>query len=357
MIKRFICAVLAVVLLASIPLPVMAADVYHYGVGGSTLFPCTYRFMPMQTNNGLMVPVDLLLEGGLGLSSSYSEMNGYFTLFYTARTGQFLTFYINKSGAYDLSWSYSDQSITRKNGVFYVPLDFVAERLGFNVSTFSTPFGTVTRVFTANDRLTDSDVENILSTNLSNAQENYRRVNGNDHVPPPEPKAPPNVYLGFDVDMDSDISSVLDILEAQNITATFFIAPGYAENSGVRSIIVRGHALGIRLDGGEDLDTLTYANEHLRLSALTQTRILRLPGDTTLKYDSLEMVGYRLWEWPLDGLNSNIFRIIDNAQNACYVRFGCGDESVEALVILLEQLKMVDTEYFAINEVQPPVWS
>jgi hypothetical protein len=355
MIKRFICAAIAVVLLVSIPRPGAAADIYHYGVGGLTLFPCTYRYMPMQTANGLMVPMNLLLDSGLGLSSSYSEADDYYTIYYTANPRQFLTFFISKSGSFDLRWSYNNQSLLRQNGVFYVPLHFVAERLGFNVSTFSTQYGTITRVSPASDGLTNSEVFRALDAALSRAQQSYRLING--LVLPPPPKTSPNVYLGFDADVGSDVSNVLEVLEYHDITATFFITPEYAKHGDVRSIIVRGHALGIKLEGNEDLDVLTYANEHLRLSALTQTRILRLPEDTRMRFDIFETVGYRLWKWDLDGLSSNIFRTIDSAQNACYVRFGCDDDSVAALDILLEQLNAIDTEYFAISEAQPPVLS
>jgi peptidoglycan/xylan/chitin deacetylase (PgdA/CDA1 family) len=354
MTKRLICAVLAVVLLTSIPQPVAAADTYHYGVGGVALFPCTYRYMPMQTSNGLMVPVNLLIESGLGLSGNFSEREASYTIYYTARPRQFLTFFTNRSGSFDVRWSYSDQSILRQNGVFYVPLHFVAERLNFNASTFSTPYGTVTRVSLATDTMTNSEVERTLSGRLSRAQESYRIMNG---LAQPPPKVPPNVYLGFNADMNSDISIILDLLDEKNITATFFITPEFAEHGDVRSIIVRGHTLGIQLDGSEDLNSLTYANEHLRLSALTQTRILLIPEDPRLRYDILETVGYRLWKWELDGQSPNIFRTIDNAQNASYVRFRCDSESVETLTALLEQLKTLDAEYYAINEAQPPVLS
>ncbi|MCL2080931.1 MAG: hypothetical protein FWH16_02410 [Oscillospiraceae bacterium] len=354
-IRRLICAALVTAVLAGAPLPAIAADVYHYGVGGAYLFPCTYSYMPMLSAGELMVPVNLLLHSGLGLSSTFSERNDYYTFYYTERPGQYLTFYMNKSGSYDLRWSYNDKSLLRKNGIYYVPLLFVAERLGFNASTFQTRYGTVTRVSLADDTRTDEEVGRMISDGLSGELENYRLANG---VQPPEPKAPPNVYLGFDAETDGDISGVLELLGAEGITATFFITPEFAGHVGVRDIIVRGHALGIRLDGGEDLDMLTYTNELLRLSALTQTRLLLLPEDTRLKYDILETVGYRLWQWELDGHSPNIFRTIDNARNASYVRFGCDDESVEALNELLGQLKTLDTEYYAVSEAQPPPeWS
>lgn len=349
--KRFIGAFLAAVFIFNVIPPAAAADTYYYGVAGTTLFPCTYNYMPMMVGGELMCPVQLLIDG-LGFNYRNAPEEGNYTLF---KDGRYLIFYINRPGSYDINWIYEDKSLLKQNGTYYVPLQHIAERFGFVLSSpISTSYGTIIRISLISETMSDQDLQQSINNQLSRAQDSYKIING--IAPPPQPKPAPIVYLGFDADGESDVSDVLDILDEQGITATFFIAPEFADSSGVRSIIVRGHTLGIRLDSDSSLDGLTYTNQALRFSALTQTRILRLDGEAgEEKRDALEAGGYRLWEWKLDWESKNLFKSIDNAKNACYVRFGCDEASVEALVKLLNQLKTLDAEYYAVNEAQPPV--
>lgn len=351
--KRIIGAFLAAVFVFNVIPPAAAADTYYYGVAGKTLFPCTYNYMPMMVGDELMCPVQLLIDG-LGFNYRNAPDEGNYTLY---KDGRFLIFYLNRPGSYDINWPYEDKSLLKLNGTYYVPLQHVAERFGFALSPpISTSYGTVIRISLIGETMSDQDLQKSISNQLSRAQESYKIING--IAPPPQPKPAPIVYLGFDADGESDVSGVLDVLDKQGISATFFVTPEFADSSGVRSIIVRGHTLGIRLDSSDSLDELAYTNQALRFSALTQTRILRLAGEVNDETrDALESSGYRLWEWKLDWENSNLYKSIDSAKNACYVRFGCDEASVDALVKLLNQLKSLNAEYFAVNEAQPPVRS
>lgn len=332
-----------------------AADTYRYGVAGRTLFPCTYNYMPVMMGDKLMCPVQLLLDGGLGFNYIYAPAEGHYTLYNDS--GRYLIFYLNRPGSFDIYWPYEDESLVKQNGVFYVPLKHVAERFGLQLSQeLTTSYGTVTRISLVSETMSDESLLQSINTQLSRAQDSYRSINS--LAPPQQQKPAPIVYLGFDADTDSDVTSILDMLDAKEITATFFVTPEFAKTGDVRSIVVRGHTLGIRLDSGDELESLTYANQSLRFSALTQTRILRMSGEVDGEtLGMLESGGYRLWEWKLDGQSTNLYKEIDNAKNACYVRFGCDEASVEALDKLLSQLKPLNAEYYAINEAQHPVRS
>ncbi|MCL1819782.1 MAG: hypothetical protein FWG36_03890 [Oscillospiraceae bacterium] len=345
--KRLSCVLLAAFLVAAFSPSAAASDAYHFGVAGNRLFSCSYSYMPLQIGDTLYFPVQLLLDGNLGFSYDHSP-GEYYTLYLTEQPDRYVVFHLHKSGSYDIKWQYSD-SMIRRNGVFYVSLNYVGNRLNLVTSTFVTKYGTVSRVRKSDDTSSDSEVLRRIDDNLSRLQDDYRLRNGLEPITPPKPA--PEIYLGFSVDADSDISAVLDVLNSRAITATFFIAPEYASNKGVRSIIVRGHTLGIRLDDDEDIDKLTRANETLRIMTLTQTRVLL--GDNSAEI--FEDIGYRLWDWKLNGMDSSVFRTVDNDRGACYILFECGEDSVEVLSDLLERLGTIDAGYYAINEAERPV--
>ncbi|GAA3409760.1 polysaccharide deacetylase family protein [Paenibacillus hodogayensis] len=131
----------------------------------------------------------------------------------------------------------------------------------------------------------------------------------------------PTVYLTFDDGPSEHTGAVLDILQQEQVPATFFVlGQGVdARPELVRRIVREGHALGNHsydhvydnLYGsfGSFWQQVQRTERALETKADASTRLLRAPGGTYTNFDAsyfyyLEQAGYAIFDWNVDSGDS-----------------------------------------------------
>ncbi|PYI50632.1 polysaccharide deacetylase [Paenibacillus flagellatus] len=131
----------------------------------------------------------------------------------------------------------------------------------------------------------------------------------------------PTVYLTFDDGPSVHTPEVLDILQEEQVPATFFVLGQAAEARPdlVKRIVREGHAIGNHtydhvydtLYGsfGEFWKQVRQTDSVLEQKADVRTRLLRAPGGTSTNFDAsyfyyLETAGYAIFDWNVDSGDS-----------------------------------------------------
>jgi peptidoglycan/xylan/chitin deacetylase (PgdA/CDA1 family) len=131
----------------------------------------------------------------------------------------------------------------------------------------------------------------------------------------------PTVFLTFDDGPSTHTADVLNILQSEQVTATFFVLGEHVEKHPelVKRIVREGHAIGNhtydhvynKLYGsfGEFWKQVMLTETALETEAGVQTRLIRAPGGTHTNFDAsyfyyLEQAGYVINDWNVDSGDS-----------------------------------------------------
>ncbi|MFC3772771.1 polysaccharide deacetylase family protein [Paenibacillus sp. GCM10012303] len=159
-----------------------------------------------------------------------------------------------------------------------------------------------------------SDSEKALYNRLKAGQ---RQAAEREYATPERP----TVYLTFDDGPSAHTPEVLNILQQEQVSATFFVLgeSAKARPELVKRIVQDGHAIGNHtynhvyadLYGsfGTFWDQVRQTDAVLEERAGVSTRLLRAPGGTSMNFDAayfyvLEQAGYHIFDWNVDSGDS-----------------------------------------------------
>ncbi|MBP2650062.1 MAG: polysaccharide deacetylase [Firmicutes bacterium] len=198
------------------------------------------------------------------------------------------------------------------------------------------------------------------------------------------------VYLTFDDGPDADNTpAILDILEANNVKATFFVIGNQVEKNPdlLRRIFNAGHAIGnhsyshIYKDLYQSVNTYTdqleKTDESIKRVIGVRPRICRAPGGSSGTFnkeywDSLTALGYKEFGWNIvsgDASFTKAGQLVANiktqikknkflySHSIVLMHDGRGhSETVKALPEIINYFKSQGFEFRVINLETPPAW-
>ena len=199
----------------------------------------------------------------------------------------------------------------RTNDVLMLPLEPVAEALGFGVAYL--PEGKLLRITNGNELLSNDQIFDISTGKISAEKAALEAKLATNKKP---------VYLTFDDGPNKEKTPIiLDILKKHNAKATFFMLDAnmkkYPEI--VNRMKDEGHTLGLHGVTHSKNDfyktpwspaiEMDAANETLKNITNEKTCFVRVPYGsspnlTNTQYSNLKGVGYLMWDWNIDSKDS-----------------------------------------------------
>lgn len=318
-----LCAVLFCLATVAQPLPA-AADTPCFMAVNDNLLELNDQYIPIVANGQYYIPYTVLDSNVTGLELGIFPIHN--TLLNTMviySRDQVLSFDLstgictNRSGAV-----LSARSVTR-NGRVYVPARFICEYFGLTYSNRSTTYGPLVRIRSGSSILDDNTFvglaqllmeDRLLDWNKSQTGQTPPSVSTTPTPVVPTPgvsntdKSDVRTYLAFCVDQASGVTGVLDRLEYYQTKAVFFFpAQELAEyDQVVRSVLCRGHAVGLLVSGSTAEEISAQAAEGNRMLAriayLNTHTILAPEAEEPAVQDELEKSGLLLWQTDIDAV-------------------------------------------------------
>ncbi len=406
--RQFAALLLAAVLfLGVLPSSYSAApSVIFTAVNDNFLRNLTPSSMPVKIGGLPYVPYSTFTTKPYpGLISVYNSNNNQLVLYNSNNT---LTFDMANAMTYDIQTQY-DAVAVRMNGTYYVPAGLVCQAFGFYYSFVpGNLLGPIIRINTEEDTVSDDYLVSKSFSVMRTIYNQYQREYGGEAEVPnppatgddpttanPDPSTPgadpeqPDepgktvVYLAFDGDLNDTTGQILDILDANHYTATFFVT-GRIREDNVEYLLraaASGHTIGNNLDGEPGLGPpfADYTEEAAvttdAVSALTKLRprVLMVPGGsdqlTQREADSLYDAGYRLWDgtgetraaWDTATPSSiyaactALLREAQAKKSNVVLTLRSNEASAQALTSLASYFQANNCEIHAINEAATPI--
>ena len=167
---------------------------------------------------------------------------------------------------------------------------------------------------------------------------------------PEEPDQVP-IYLGFRCEEDSGLSSILDLLETEGLSAVFFFSAEQFQRQDdlLYRILGSGHSVGLLAEGSTAAATqrlLEEGNQALERAAYTRTAIALVPE---AQRDLLEEAGWVCWNETVSALPTaedsassfanGVLRQIAGRSQTSYLTLDAGSKSARVLSTLLQRLE------------------
>ena len=324
-VKKRIWAILFVVVfcLATIaePLPA-AADTPCFMAVNDNLLELNDQYIPIVANGQYYVPYTVLDSSVTGLELGiFPVYNTLYNTIVVYSRDQVLSFDLstgictNRSGAV-----LSARSVTR-NGRVYVPARFICEYFGLSYSNRSTTYGPLVRIRSESATLDDNAFVGLAQLMMEERLKDWNKTQTGQETPPvsttPTPVTPAQgpsttdksdvrAYLAFCVEQNANVSGVLDQLEYYQTKAVFFFPAqelaGYDRE--IRSVLCRGHAVGLLVSGSTVEEITAQAAEGNRVLAriayLNTHTILAPEVEDLAVQEDLKESGLLLWHTDID---------------------------------------------------------
>ena len=383
--KRALCLVLAVFMLAGMLQPLAAPDLTLTAVNDQFL-PLTSDTMPVRKNGELYVPYSVF-TGALGLHASYSGSQQLLVLYNWDHT---LNFSLSNNYVYDENDTSYSQPPYSIGGTTYVSVKLICGVFGFSYSTISAAYPVLRIV---NDNATLSDHTFVANnadtiTRMVSAYQSGSSGGGTVTAPdpvipvtPPKPEEkipqPSTVYLAFSGAPTEDTGAVLDTLASYGRTATFFLSAREPLAGGdlVRRTVSEGHALGLVVTADAALaepaaltGLLDAANRKLLNACGVQTRLVLIDnGSDALsasQRDALAAAGYRLWDATLDAREHTrsayraaqvVLQGFQTSNAPAVVRLRQGKNTADTLAYLLRYMRETSIASAPMRVSTPPI--
>lgn len=270
--QRLTALLMALALLLLLPpTPGRAAGTgIYFTAVNDQLLDLSYDTMPFYSNEVLYVSSRLFEGGELGLSYGRNVNLGLATL-YMQGSDLDLRFDIAGQTAYDKQYNVYNGYAIEKGGIVFFPLNLVCRYFGLSWSYNETDTIPLIRVKSSAVILSDFRFLNAAKTLMQTRYDDFVRVTPpaprpgttatapEQSDPPPEqpPEQPPDqaavqaaegqkIYLIFDGPTAPDILPALG-----DTKATFLLtAEDMTDGDLVRSLVARGHAVALRIQGG-----------------------------------------------------------------------------------------------------------
>ncbi len=306
-----------------------SGELIYLCINDSFITGLTSSNMPIKINNSIYIPYRYLARIK-PIKYFYDEDSNILKVYNTSAT---IIFDVGNHITYDQNSKIYSYLAEKRNGVLYVPIEFICRVFGAYYSQFSSSFGTVVRI---NSIMSSFSDEKLVSENREVMQEIYDKYM-KDSKPPEDTVDPPptpepgqtetpsvrkTVYvavLGAVNDSSYEISSRAS---AYNLKVTFFLEKeGMKENSDtLRAIVCRGHSIGLYVSAGDPLGEAEELNGLLSGLVMRKSRIVCIKeGSAALTADQRRQLtdsGYRIWDAAVDPTGGrNSYAVAQNASN------------------------------------------
>ena len=369
--RRAAAFVCLLALLLGLPGPVSAAGTVYFTAVNETVLDLSDSTMPAWSGGVLYVPHSVF-DGSnaagvnFNIYYSYNRDTGLATLF---NTRQFLTFDLNSGVCYDgLTGEYLSGRAILRNGLVYVPVALVCRFFGLTYSVIPITEGYMVRVKNGAVVLSDAAFVDAATNSIAHKLREYNQANQSAPTPgvrppsvsqepeepepaPQEPEEPDriSIYLGFRCGDGQGLSAILDVLDAEGLSAAFFFSPEVLMEHEplLYRILGSGHSVGLLAEGDSAAAVRNRLEQGLRAlerTAYTRTALALVPAEFR---SALEEEGWVCWEEtaavPEPGVSSaayagQILRQLSGSRNACLTLDG-GAESARVLSTLLQRLE------------------
>lgn len=312
---------------------------------GNTVIPLTDA-MPMRSNGVWYVDYQAFTKGDLKVNSSYSSVERKLVLYTWDTT---LIFDLNNTTAYTAAERIPYKAVAfLSNGTVYVPVQFAAQMLGFEVSYISEV--SLIRIKRSTD-IPDNMFKYIAKDAIPDILKAYNDNKNTEQTVQENSKI--SIKLSFNITNASTLKKILDELYRHGTRATFFVSPSVITDcqNELRRAVALGHTLGILTS---DPESVTPANELLFDIAKVKTRLVRIPNGTqsisTDAVNSFISKGLRLWDQTFtpsgsgsNGVYNSTVSQLKKASNGAVFTFSDGNAVTGALSRILR--------YFSSNKV------
>lgn len=269
-------------------------EVYLVGINDSVLLNLINAdLMPVRRSGAIYVPYTVLDSKDLGLSYALNRNGGTFTVF---DRKQSLIFALDGSGSVDREGNSQTGRLITRNGVVFIPLQFVATYFGLTYSYYNLvlPNGTVpiARVCTADASLSNRQFGVSVPQLVAGPLSQYAATLATPTPTPPavtEPPSPSPSALPEAVDLcfavactdGSGFQRVMETLASARLSALFLFSPDdlLSRDADVRAAAAAGHQIGLLLPDQDAQAAFDLGNERLRHILRTEaTQVAFLDG-------------------------------------------------------------------------------
>lgn len=321
-------------LLFCCPSPSSAApDVIFTAINDTFLRGLSPATMPTVVSGQAYVPYTTFTAApNPGLIGKYDGVNNQLVLY---NINRILTFDMANAITRDEQGTVYGAGAIRRNGTYYVPARVVCEAFGFRYSFIpGNLLGPIVRINTDGSGLSDDYLVSRGFSVMRTIYDQYQRDYGSPAEPEPQPGGNPEpepgdspepeqpeqpeqdplagkvVYLAIVGDVNEYTAQILDILDANQYPAAFFVTPR-AQGANADYLLraaASGHVIGVNLYGeGTGFDSTQQllcqaqdTQQVIRAVTKGRARALMVPGGsaslTQQQRDALIQAGYRLWD-------------------------------------------------------------
>lgn len=281
--KRLVALLCLFVAVLTLCLPTALAapayeDVYLVGINDSVLLNLiSADLMPVRRSNAIYAPYTVLDNQSLGLSYALNRTSGTFTVF---DRKQSLIFPLDGSAAVDRAGVEQSGRLITRNGVIFIPLQFVATYFGLTYSYYNLvlPQGTVpiARICTADASLSNRQFGVAVPQLVAGPLSQYASTLATPApavTATPVPSAdvgtsPEAVDICFAVACTdgSGFQRMLDAFSSVRLSALFLFSPDslLTRDADVRAAAAAGHQIGLLLPAQDSEAAFALGNERLR---------------------------------------------------------------------------------------------
>ncbi len=313
-VKRLLCSLLALLMVTGLfafSLEAAArSDLIYLFINDTLVKGMTSSNMPVRINNSMYISYRYLINIK-PLKYFYDEDIRILKV-YTSNTS--LIFDVGNSITYDQNGRIYSYLAEARNGVLFIPVEFICRFFGVSYTQFPTDLGQVIRINSNLSTYTDTQ---LITGNRAAMQDIY-----DDYYPseakPVDPVTPPvvtdpqeiirprNIYPMICGPLNEYSAGLLNAMDGYGTRATFFLSSEGLASQGdqLRRLACSGYGLGLYVSSEAPLAEAEAANALLYSMIFRKTRLVCIrEGSTALTADQREglaAAGYRIWDGILD---------------------------------------------------------
>lgn len=309
--------------------PAGAASGIYFTAVNDQLLSLSSSTMPIIRDGTVFVPYSVfnpdVAKVSVGVFYSRNTSENTITLFDKQKI---LTFDLKRGYSYTKDNAYTAKA-TARNGIIYIPVYFVCNYFGLDYSYLSTDQGPLIRIKNSSAVLSDYGFTRAAKQMMLQYLKEYKQSTAGEGketaAPQPIPSssgggspkpnassAPSNapttqepekaglVFLAFSCSASGTGKTLLDTLDAADLSAFFFFRPGdlAANDDLVRRMVGSGYGIGLNLTGNEGNAEAALAEGNALLASIARvsTRMLIAPNATNEQKAAWTKAGYIVWE-------------------------------------------------------------
>ncbi|MEA4920182.1 MAG: polysaccharide deacetylase family protein [Clostridiaceae bacterium] len=375
-IKKIICVFMLFAFLAGMAGGGVSAasDLVFLCINDTFIKSMTSSNMPIKINNSMYISYRYLARIKL-IKYFYDEDMRLLKLYNSSAT---LIFDVRNSITYDQDGKIYSYLAEVRNGVLFVPIEFICRVFGVVYSQFSSDYGPVIRINSIMSSYNDSELLSVNKDTMKQIYDDYYPIQETPTQPetPDKPDTPSSgdvgggdvsdpggsdtdavrktLYMAFCGEIGENTTNILSVMDIYGYKGTFFVSQtGLSENADdLRRIVASGHSLGLYVSSADPVGEANSLNDLLSALVLRKTRLVCIKdGSAALTAEqrvALTEGGYRIWDASLDpgsltksaysvGLNAQ--RLLTKASKTSVLKLYSTEAAAEGLLTVIKYLR------------------